>query len=412
MVSKQKIWLAVALLALVIAIVLSLKRSKNTQDPSGEIKHFSPTTLQKNLRLKNGQNIEEYIEEHIRVGNRAKILSRKQTPAPTRTPAPESATASSSSSKPASTPAIHPAEAIIQAEITNPKYESGKELVHTVTWGDSFATLSEMYKTTPYKIRKLNHLSEEAMLTIDQKLRIIPEQPSTYRVRPGDNLTVIARRFGIERRAIEEANGLDAQKPIWVGQKLILPTEQEKIDTILAEIARKKHEEAQRKKRYQRELLARIKEQKRQRKIAEAKALAEKKAKERQARERRRKEKQARIERAKRVFKETGSKKFKHKMRVIATAYTSHRSQTDRTPFLAAWNNRIRPGMKIIAVSPDLIRRYGITNGVRVKIGGLPGTYVVRDKMNPRLHNHIDIYMGTNRRRALRWGRRRVVLYW
>ena len=68
--------------------------------------------------------------------------------------------------------------------------------------------------------------------------------------------------------------------------------------------------------------------------------------------------------------------------------------------------------MKIIAVSPDLIRKYGITNGVRVKISGLPGTYVVRDKMNARLRNHIDIYMGTDRRRALRWGHRYVYMYY
>jgi 3D (Asp-Asp-Asp) domain-containing protein len=68
--------------------------------------------------------------------------------------------------------------------------------------------------------------------------------------------------------------------------------------------------------------------------------------------------------------------------------------------------------MKIIAVSRDLIRRYGLGNGKRVRIQGLSGTYVVRDKMNKRLSRHIDIYMGTDRRRALRWGRRRVVIYW
>jgi len=68
--------------------------------------------------------------------------------------------------------------------------------------------------------------------------------------------------------------------------------------------------------------------------------------------------------------------------------------------------------MKIIAVSPDLIRKYGITNGTKVKISGLRGIYTVRDKMNPRLRNHIDIYMGLDRRKALRWGRRRVILYW
>ncbi len=104
--------------------------------------------------------------------------------------------------------------------------------------------------------------------------------------------------------------------------------------------------------------------------------------------------------------------KHKKRIRVTATAYTSHRNQTDRTPFLAAWNNRIRPGMKIIAVSHDLIRKYGLTNGVRVKIKGLKGYYVVRDKMNKRFRNRVDLYMGVNKRRALRWGKRRITIVW
>lgn len=103
---------------------------------------------------------------------------------------------------------------------------------------------------------------------------------------------------------------------------------------------------------------------------------------------------------------------YNRKLRVLATAYTSHRNQTDNTPFLAAWNNRIRPGMKIIAVSPDLIRQYGLRNGSKVRISGLKGTYVVRDKMNKRFRKKIDIYMGTDKRRAMRWGRRYVTLYW
>ena len=102
----------------------------------------------------------------------------------------------------------------------------------------------------------------------------------------------------------------------------------------------------------------------------------------------------------------------KHKLRVTATAYSSHKGQTDKTPFLAAWNNRIRPGMKIVAVSRDLITRYGLRNGTKIRIGGLKGYYRVRDKMNKRFRRRIDIYMGVNRRRALRWGRRSVVIYW
>jgi len=106
------------------------------------------------------------------------------------------------------------------------------------------------------------------------------------------------------------------------------------------------------------------------------------------------------------------SKGMKHSLSVIATAYSSTHSQTDSTPFLAAWNNRIRPGMKIIAVSWDLIRKYGITNGTKVRISGLPGIYTVRDKMNKKWHRRIDIYMGVDHRRTNRWGKRRVTLYY
>jgi 3D (Asp-Asp-Asp) domain-containing protein len=100
------------------------------------------------------------------------------------------------------------------------------------------------------------------------------------------------------------------------------------------------------------------------------------------------------------------------KLRVTATAYSSHSGQTDGTPFLAAWNNRLRPGMKIIAVSRDLLSKYGLKNGSKVKIGGLRGYYTVRDKMNKRYKKRIDIYMGMNRRKALRWGKRSVILYY
>lgn len=43
-------------------------------------------------------------------------------------------------------------------------------------------------------------------------------------------------------------------------------------------------------------------------------------------------------------------------LEVTATAYTSHISQTDKTPFLTAWNNLLKPGMKAIAVSRGLLK--------------------------------------------------------
>jgi len=101
-----------------------------------------------------------------------------------------------------------------------------------------------------------------------------------------------------------------------------------------------------------------------------------------------------------------------HKLRVTATAYTSHENQTDDTPFLAAWNNRLVPGEKSIAVSRDLLSRFGMRNGTKVRISGLKGYYEVRDKMNKRYKKRIDIYMGLNLKKALKWGRRSVVIYW
>ncbi|MGW8169830.1 MAG: LysM peptidoglycan-binding domain-containing protein [Sulfurovaceae bacterium] len=100
------------------------------------------------------------------------------------------------------------------------------------------------------------------------------------------------------------------------------------------------------------------------------------------------------------------------KLRVIASAFTSHAKQTDSTPFIAAWGSRLVPGTKVIAVSRDLISQYGLTNGSKVRISGLDGYYTVRDKMNPRYSRHIDIYMGLDKRKALRWGRRSVTIYW
>jgi 3D (Asp-Asp-Asp) domain-containing protein len=68
--------------------------------------------------------------------------------------------------------------------------------------------------------------------------------------------------------------------------------------------------------------------------------------------------------------------------------------------------------MKVIAVSRDLLSMYGLRNGTKVRIEGLPGIYHVRDKMNKRYRKRIDIYMGLDRHKALRWGRRSVKIYW
>ncbi|MDM8565896.1 hypothetical protein QUF74_09615 [Candidatus Halobeggiatoa sp. HSG11] len=96
---------------------------------------------------------------------------------------------------------------------------------------------------------------------------------------------------------------------------------------------------------------------------------------------------------------------------VTATAYNSVPGQTDSTPDIAAWGDRLKPGMKAIAVSRDLLAK-GLGHNAKVKIDGFNGTYVVLDKMNKRWKNKIDIYMGKDKKAALKWGRHKVKISW
>lgn len=99
-------------------------------------------------------------------------------------------------------------------------------------------------------------------------------------------------------------------------------------------------------------------------------------------------------------------------MEVTATAYTMSEAETKKGNVgLAAWGDQLKPGMKAIAVSRDLIDQ-GLTHETEVKIEGLEGTYVVRDKMNKRWDEKIDIFMGTNRKKAREWGKQEVTIHW
>ncbi len=96
---------------------------------------------------------------------------------------------------------------------------------------------------------------------------------------------------------------------------------------------------------------------------------------------------------------------------VKASAYNSVRSQADRDPTITAFGERLRPGMRTIAVSRDL-EALGLANGTRVRIDELPGEWRVADRMARRWTRTIDLYFGTDVRAAREWGRRSVTIRW
>lgn len=96
---------------------------------------------------------------------------------------------------------------------------------------------------------------------------------------------------------------------------------------------------------------------------------------------------------------------------VMASAYNSLRYQTSGDPNIAAWGDTLVPGMKVIAVSRDLQRK-GLDYNTPVKIEGMEGIFLVKDKMHSRWKNKIDIYMGKDVKKAKKWGRKRLNIYY
>ena len=100
-----------------------------------------------------------------------------------------------------------------------------------------------------------------------------------------------------------------------------------------------------------------------------------------------------------------------HELWVTATAYNSVRGQTDSDAAITAFGIRLRPGMRIVAVSRDL-EKLGLREGVRIRIDGVEGEWEVGDRMHQRWTRRIDVYMGLDVKSARGFGKRRVRIRW
>jgi len=84
---------------------------------------------------------------------------------------------------------------------------------------------------------------------------------------------------------------------------------------------------------------------------------------------------------------------------VTVTTYSPTVAQTDSTPLITASGFEINPKnpkrQRIVAVSRDLKKKYKFGKKIRITgIGKLSGTYTVRDVMNKRYRNRVDILIG------------------
>jgi len=306
---------------------------------------------------------------------------------------------------------------------------------YTVQSGDRLSFIAADFDLTVDAILKANKLSKSSTIRVGQKLTlplpgrlaiakkipILPKKVEVINVVSKKKKETVFVGYGKPKEIIAKKD--DARK-VAILEPIVQKIDQKKKSDIKESVQKdtskkqaEKKEALAKKEALVKEALAKKELVKKAlaKKEALAKATKRKKAfaKKEATKKKKAKLKLALLEKKKKKKKlKTIRNLSKRKLRVTATAYSSHARQTDSTPFLAAWNNRIRPGMKIIAVSRDMLTRYGLRNGSKVRIGGLSGHYTVRDKMNKRFKKRIDIYMGIDRRKALKWGRRSVMLYW
>jgi LysM repeat protein len=101
---------------------------------------------------------------------------------------------------------------------------------HTVVAGDTLWDLAATYAVSISDIANLNGIEDPGMIIVGDELLIpgapAPEQPptgNTYTVKPGENLSEIANRYGLSANDLAAANNLENPRLILVGQQLTIP---------------------------------------------------------------------------------------------------------------------------------------------------------------------------------------------
>ena len=101
------------------------------------------------------------------------------------------------------------------------KANSGKTIYYKVRRGDNLTKIARKFGVSIRKI-KANNRIRRSKIYIGQRLRISSSRSKTYVVKRGDNLYKIAKRFGTSIKKIVAANSLK-RKMIFPNQKITIP---------------------------------------------------------------------------------------------------------------------------------------------------------------------------------------------
>ncbi|OQA44616.1 MAG: putative peptidoglycan endopeptidase LytE precursor [Chloroflexi bacterium ADurb.Bin325] len=143
------------------------------------------------------------------------------TAEPTATPTPE----------PNATPTLEPTA----APTATPAPPAG-QVTYKVKSGDTLSAIAARYNIDWETLARANGLSSRSVLQVGQELKIptagsaaaaapaAPRaEPTKYKVQSGDNLSIIAGKFGITWEELARANGLTSKSVLRIGQELTIP---------------------------------------------------------------------------------------------------------------------------------------------------------------------------------------------
>lgn len=104
---------------------------------------------------------------------------------------------------------------------------------HTVRRGENLSLIARKYGVSVQKLKQLNRLNKRALLKVGQRLKLREAKPtnstnqpaggSSHIVRRGENLTLIAKKYRVSVPALKQANRLGRKSILRVGQKLRIP---------------------------------------------------------------------------------------------------------------------------------------------------------------------------------------------
>lgn len=103
----------------------------------------------------------------------------------------------------------------------------GDHTVHRVAGGETIEEIAEELDSDPWRIIRDNGLLWKERLTEGMLLRVreVPQPPEylVHQVRRGENLILIARRYGTSVSTIQQVNGMGSRTRIRIGEELRIP---------------------------------------------------------------------------------------------------------------------------------------------------------------------------------------------